>query len=196
MTSLLLGVAAFALFFAYDINSFTRKNRAVHCTFGLGALLLAVSVGLDLWDAWQTGLLSGAGDVALLSGGLLMLGALIYCLFFALPFDQTYVRPDGGRRVYDGGAYALCRHPGILCYFAMSALWGAAALPGRMLLNGTVLSVLNLLYAWFQDRVTFPKTFADYEDYRKRVPFLLPTPASVRMAGRTWRRTYTRGDDR
>jgi hypothetical protein len=52
-------------------------------------------------------------------------------------------------------------------------LWGAAALPAGMLINSLLFSLLNLGYAWFQDRVTFPRTFCDYEEYRKKIPFLL-----------------------
>ena len=53
----------------------------------------------------------------------------------------------------------------------------------RSLLSaGMVFSVLNVLYALFQDRVTFPKTFSDYGEYRKRVPFLIPNKESVLRA--------------
>jgi hypothetical protein len=48
-----------------------------------------------------------------------------------------------------------------------------------------VFSLCNLAYAWFQDCVTFPKTFCDYGDYQQKVPFLIPTRDSVRMAKKT-----------
>ena len=60
-----------------------------------------------------------------------------------------------------------------------------AALPGPLLGHVMVFSLLNLCYAWFQDRITFPKTFCDYEAYRSYVPFLIPTPASIRRAKNT-----------
>ena len=103
-----------------------------------------------------------------------------------LPFSDTYTAPEQGRQVWRSGVYALCRHPGILCFFVMYLFWGLAALPTRLLLQGMVWSLLNLAYAWFQDRVTFPKTFSDYPDYRQEVPFLIPTPASIRRAKETW----------
>ena len=74
----------------------------------------------------------------------------------------------------------------MLCFFAMYLFWGLAALPGHLLEMGMVFSVLNGAYAWFQDRVTFPKTFCDYDSYRKQAPFLLPNPASIRRAKATW----------
>ena len=64
-------------------------------------------------------------------------------------------------------------------------LLGLAALPTDMIGRCLLFSGLNLAYAWFQDRITFPKTFCDYSDYQKQVPFLIPTKASISMARET-----------
>ena len=185
MISLLLGIAAFALYILYDINRFTRKLRFAHAFFLLGTVLLGIATALDVWQAWKAGAFSGALDAVLLIGAVLFFAALIYSLFFALPFKETYTEQEGNDRVYSGGVYALCRHPGILCFFGMYLLLGLAALPSGMIVRSLVFSFLNLLYAWFQDCVTFPKTFCDYSDYQKCVPFLIPTQHSISMARKT-----------
>ena len=119
---------------------------------------------------------------------LLFAAGLVYSLFFAIPFDETYARQSSGRRVCRRGVYALCRHPGILFFFGMYLFLGLAALPSPGLLaRGMFFSALDLGYAWFQDRQTFPKTFCDYPDYRNNVPFLIPTKASFAEACRTLR---------
>ena len=61
--------------------------------------------------------------------------------------------------------------------------------------NGIVFSLLDLAYAWFQDRVTFPKTFCDYEDYQKKVPFLIPTGDCIRLARQTRSRSVSEEDE-
>lgn len=185
MFSLCLGIAAFSLYFLYDINSFLWKHPLPRCFFLMGTGFLGIAAVLDLTAAWQSGAFSGIGDLILIAGSAVCFAALIYCLFFALPFKETYADQTTGNHVYDGGVYALCRHPGILCFFALFLLLGIAALPGSMLRNGMVFSTLNLAYAWFQDRVTFPKTFCDYDAYRHNVPFLIPTKTSARNAWRT-----------
>ena len=185
MISLFLGLTAFVLYFLYDLNSFTRQIRLVHSFFTVGTLLLGSATVLDLWKSWKNDYFTGITDVALLVGAAACFGALIYCLFFALPFQETYAEQNTGRYVYSGGVYGLCRHPGILCFFGMQLFLGLSALPGGMILRGMIFSLLNLLYAYFQDRVTFPKTFCDYGDYQKKVPFLIPTKASIRMAKET-----------
>lgn len=185
MVSAFLGMAAFGLYLVYDINSFKWQRRGPQSFFFLGTCLLGIATGLDLWSAWGSGAFSGVGDILLLAGALVCFAALIYSLFFALPFKETYTEQSDGRRVYSGGVYALCRHPGILCFFGTYLMLGLAALPTPMIVNCVIFSLLNLAYAWFQDRITFPKTFCDYDDYKKNVPFLIPTKNSVSMAYKT-----------
>ena len=195
MTALLLGIAGFLLCFLYDINSFTVRSGLLHCTFGFGTALIAVATALDLRAAWRAGTLSGTLDLLLLLLSAVCFAALIYCLFFALPFHETYTEQSDMRPVYDRGVYALCRHPGILCFFGMFLFAGLAALPCALLAHGMVFSLLNLAYAFFQDRITFPKTFFDYHTYRERVPFLIPTRDSTRLARDTWPRTGGKEDE-
>lgn len=185
MVSLCLGSAAFVLYLVYDINSFTGQRKILRSCFFAGTCLLAAATGMDLWQAWRSGGFSGIMDGCLLAGAALCFAALIYSLFFALPFKETYARQTDGRQVYRCGVYALCRHPGILCFFAVYLLMGLAALPNPMIRNCLIFSVLNLAYAWFQDQITFPRTFCDYDDYKKQVPFLIPTKNSISMACRT-----------
>lgn len=195
MGPLFLGIAGFVLYILYDINSFTRRSRVLHGAFALGTLLLAAATVLDVLETWRLGALRGPADALLLAAAAGCLGALVYSLFFALPFQETYREQETGRHVYDGGVYALCRHPGILCFFGFYLCLGLAALPGRLLVHGMVFSLLDLAYAGFQDRVTFPRTFCDYEAYRKRVPFLIPTGNSIRLARQTWNRSVSEEDE-
>ena len=188
MVSLTLGIGGFLLYLLYDVNSFKYRLRLLHGAFALGTLLVGAATALDLLEAWRLGAFSGPGDAALLLAAGACLAALVYSLFFALPFQETYRQQEQGRHVYDGGVYALCRHPGILCFFGLYLCLGLAALPGGLLAHGLVFSLLDLAYAGFQDRVTFPKTFCDYEAYRKKAPFMIPTGDSIRRARQTWGR--------
>ena len=172
------------LYFLYDINSVSRQYRLPHSFFAVGTVLLGISTALDIADAWNAGAVSGAADWLLLAGAAVCFAALIYCLFFALPFQETYTAQSCRRNVYSGGVYGLCRHPGILCFFGMELMLGLAALPGRMIIRGLIFSALNLLYAYFQDRVSFPKTFCDYREYQTKVPFLLPNRSGIRRFGK------------
>ena len=58
-------------------------------------------------------------------GGFLFLCLLIYTLFFALPFEETYCEENKLRAAYTEGMYGLCRHPGVLWFAgAYLCMWG------------------------------------------------------------------------
>lgn len=191
----LMGFLGFSLYLLYDIDSFVPLWKPLRLGFAAGTALITTATVLQMYTALRLGAISGTWDILLLVLGLAAFAALIYCLFFALPFKATYNDPEQGRRTYTYGVYALCRHPGILCFFAMYLFWGLAALPTNFLWYGMVLSILNLAYALFQDRVTFPKTFCDYSDYCAKVPLLLPTVASFRRAVKTWGYPYEKEEE-
>lgn len=172
--SLALGAWAFGLFLIYDINSFRWRKTFPKILFALGFAMLIAATALDIWSAIAMGAFSGAGDIVLTAIAAIFLGALIYCLFFALPFKETYAKDESGRKVCQTGVYGITRHPGIPMFFGMYLFLGLALLPGGAIINGMVFSALNFGYAVFQDNVTFPQTFCDYGEYKKKVPFMIP----------------------
>ena len=185
--SLVLGVVGFGFCFLYDINSYTIQNRLLSGGFFIGSLFIAAATVIELWHTKKLGGFSGALDIILLIFALLAFICLIYSLFFALPFKETYISQAGDVQVCDKGAYALCRHPGVICFFIFYLFLGLAALPTVFWKNCIVFSFINLLYAWFQDRVTFQKIFDDYADYCERVPFIIPNLQSIQNTGKTWK---------
>lgn len=188
MLTLVLGCLAFVLYFLYDINSVVWHARVLHFGFAAGTALLAAATLLEGLNVFRAGAFGGAVDGVLALLGLFSLAALGYCLFFALPFEETYRRQSVLREAYTGGVYALCRHPGVLCLWGVYLFWGLAALPAAgFLRRGLLFSLLNTVYALFQDRVTFPQTFGNYASYRAQTPFLIPTARSIRRARETLR---------
>lgn len=174
--------AGFGLFFLYDCNSVLWRRKIPKGFFAVGCCLTLGSSAVCLGKAW-----TGAMRWPWLAGGILCAGLTVYALFFALPFEKTYVHPAEKPPVYDRGMYALCRHPGVL-WFCLSWLflglcWDRAQVWGFAL----TASALNIGYVVFQDVWTFPRTFENYRTYQKHVPFLIPTPGSIRRAWETRR---------
>ena len=140
-------------------------------------------------------LLAAAGKVlflisaVFLTAAILFLGLLIYTLFFALPFDETYVKENHERLAYTEGVYALCRHPGVLWfagfYFCLAGFLGSGQAMGAFwgpLLCGTYCTV------FYQDRIVFPETFSNYGAYQQTTPFLIPDRNSTAACIKTWRK--------
>lgn len=183
---IVLGTAAFAAFFAYDIDSVRPVRPWFHRLFVVGCVLLAAATGLLVWNCRAFFTFRGAAPVlGLLT--LVFLGLLVYTLFFALPFSATYLEENAPRKAYTGGVYALCRHPGVLwfagAYLCLAGLLGAP----RAAVFALVMTGWNIVYVLFQDFWTFPKSFVNYEEYRRTTPFLLPTPGSAARCVRTWK---------
>ena len=181
-----LGTAAFAAFFAYDVNSVHPVRPWFHRLFAVGCALLAAATGLLVWNCRAFFAFSGRA-LALGALAAVFLALMVYTLFFALPFSATYLEENAPRKAYTGGMYALCRHPGVLwfagAYLCLGLLLGAP----KAAVFALVMTGLNIAYVLFQDCWTFPKSFVNYEEYRRTTPFLLPTPGSAARCVRTWK---------
>lgn len=180
MWQLVLGTAGFILYFIYDINSIRMKHAFIQKFFALGSILVVASVAAQFWSAWgqcerNRGAMLGFGI-----GALFFVGLLIYTLFFALPFEETYCEENKRRAAYTEGVYALCRHPGVLWFAgAYLCMWGMLG-GWRTGIYVLLMIFWNCLYVIFQDLWTFPRTFFNYREYQQNTPFLIPNGRSIR----------------
>ena len=113
MQQIILGSAGFLLYFIYDINSVRKQNRLLQKFFAAGTILVVLSLFMELWFAWgqcshRIGRMIGFGI-----GAMCFLALLIYTLFFALPFEQTYCEENIYRRyvwcVSSSWSFVVCR---------------------------------------------------------------------------------------
>ena len=107
MWQFILGSAGFLLYFIYDINSIKKKNTFFQKFFAWGTVLVVLSLVMELWLSWgqcqhRIGRIIGFG-----TGALCFLALLIYTLFFALPFEETYCEENKLRAAYTEGVYGL-----------------------------------------------------------------------------------------
>ncbi|HWP79605.1 MAG TPA: hypothetical protein VN446_03095 [Candidatus Acidoferrum sp.] len=172
MRELCFGLSAFCLFVLGDLNALLWKTKMLRPLFFFGCGLLAwatAAISMPLLPsapAWRLALFGGIAACFFI--------LLIYSLFFAIPFKETYISPAGLPKVCRTGMYGLCRHPGLL-WFAGMYLFLYLALPSEQLLLAYLLFTgANYAYVVWQDLCLFPRVFADYGDYKLSVPFLIP----------------------
>lgn len=159
-----LGCFAFALMLLGDINDACFGKKALRLCFPLGLLLLAAAT------ACNVELKKADGAWCLVSAAFFLL--LLYALFGSFSVKDAYVEQGHGRTVCDTGFYGACRHPGVLFFAALYvSLHFALNLPW---LDAAVYSLLNLLLAAVEDIWIFPRSIGGYDDYKKRVPFIIP----------------------
>lgn len=187
MSWIIIGIIAFLLFIIYDVNSLRWQNAFLHKFFAAGFALLAFStIGIfayhqrirENWHMWKI--------IAVLLA-VFFIAALLYTLFFALPFEDTYCTNESAsanepnrRSAYTGGVYALCRHPGVLWFAGFYACLSILAWNNAITGYSCVVTGCNILYILFQDKITFPQTFDNYGDYQKSTPFLIPNRKSIK----------------
>lgn len=183
MKETFFGTIAFILFMVYDLEQAGavshRFHKIIKFFFTIGFLVLVGTTGSLLWKCnisvtdW-----TGKTVLALIFSSLFLV-MLIYTLFFALPFEETYVAQEA-HRTYDKKMYALCRHPGVLWFAGFYICLWLAFGTKPLLVMAIWFSFLNFCYIVLQDCYTFPRIFFDYVDYQKRVPFLIPNGKSLK----------------
>lgn len=176
MNYCIIGAFGYLLFLIYDVNEIKKIHKVLKTTFVLG-IVLQISATIGIFYSNLSNLKLSSYGIAISLFGFYL---LIYSLFFALPFEMTYIKFGERRKVYNRGVYAMSRHPGVLFYIIFFI--------GLSILEPTIITIstyfiwilLNLIYIIFQELWTFPKIFGDYNIYRQSTPFLIPTIKSIK----------------
>jgi protein-S-isoprenylcysteine O-methyltransferase Ste14 len=176
MMTVIGAILPFLMFILYDINSVKWGIAGLRLLFFAGSVLIVINTIAIIVNNYS----EHSVEFLYLAPACLCLLMLMYALFFALPFQETYASGKNPSSLCRTGLYAMCRHPGAL-WFAGFYLFLSLMFPSRGLVLFSVLScACNFLYVAFQDDWSFPRTFSDYRGYKKEVPFLLPTRSSFR----------------
>lgn len=181
-----LGVFGFLLALFFD---HPRVERVRWAKLTIGVLVFTTLgyavVAAALYPSRFTfpSIVSATGWV--LAGIFLILFA--YSAFIEIPFRQAYLGTHNRARVVNTGTYAMTRHPGVL-WAALALVFLVLATGSKVLLVATPVWILmDLAWAYIEDRFYFPTTLAGYVDYRKEVPMFIPTLSSFRKAARAIR---------
>lgn len=177
------GIIGFIFFILFDLNKIYWKSRIWNLSFVLGSIFLAFSTLYSVFQSDLSALIAHFGILHLLKLVCLILSgaALVYALFFALPFENTYVESEELPLV-SKGLYGTCRHPGfwmfVLFYMFLAAFFGSI----QLVYCFGVYNFCNFVYIVLQDTYIFPKYIKGYNEYKKVVPFLVPTRKSIQKA--------------
>ena len=182
---LIPGVLGFAACCLFDINKIKWQSKKLNLCFVFGILCILFSTvcGVLQSDLSQFSWPFSTRQLLCLVGCLASAAGLVYTLFFALPFEDTYMESES-LPLMDRGVYGLCRHPGFwmlaLVYLFLWFFFSSDSLKICFLLY----TACNFIYVWVQDAYIFPQYIRGYDEYKKNVPFLIPTKKSFKKAFR------------
>jgi protein-S-isoprenylcysteine O-methyltransferase Ste14 len=183
MKYVITGCVAFAVVGLFDLAALKRipylkqvVGLAGSLSFGY-CLVMVVLHGARLP---MPGWLAYAGWLLLIPSIFL----LVYSLFLEIPFQQTYAADGVGEKLVKTGTYALVRHPGVLWFGSLLFSLVIVSRSRLLLIAAPTWLLMDVLYAWVQDRFLFGRMFPGYAEYREETPMLIPTRRSVL---RCWR---------
>lgn len=103
---------------------------------------------------------------------------LVSSLFLEIQLAEG---PDGERPLYTRGTYALVRHPGVLWLALLQVSLALAIQSEALLVAAPFWTAANVALVAAEDRIFFPRLFGNaYRQYRRNVPFLIPTRFSIK----------------
>ncbi|MCM1566104.1 MAG: hypothetical protein NC238_09210 [Dehalobacter sp.] len=180
MIFILTGCLAFAFFYIFDLNKTRFFKKSLNISFAAGIFLLAISTAGILLGNYQAE--EVVFSLKLLFGALSTASFLMlfYTMFSALPFAVTYAEAGRKNSVVDGGMYALCRHPGVIWFFFFYLFLWLASGRTMMMWAGLIWTIMDIILVYVEDRWFFPAAFNGYDQYKSKVPFLIPNPASIK----------------
>ncbi len=181
-----IGVLGFLVAYLFDVFSLKRMPRAKQGAgivavglIGYATLMVCLKSERLVLPAWLTWL-----GWALLS---VAFSLLVYSLFINLPFRKTYVMSGVGDELIRTRTYALVRHPGVIWYALLLISLILVSQSKGLLIASPIWFLIDVLHVIIQDKFFFGKMFADYEDYRRETPMLIPNRKSITACLRTLR---------
>ena len=172
---LIPGILGFVFCCLFDINKIRWQSSKLNISFVLGMLLILFSTACCILQSdfskisWPLSLV----QFLYIAGFILSSVGLVYTLFFALPFGDTYMESDS-ILVIDHGVYGICRHPGFwMLTFVYLFLWLFFD-SQSMQMCFILYTACNFIYILIQDKYIFPQYIKGYDEYKKSVPFLIP----------------------
>lgn len=180
MTQILFGIFAFFILTMFDYNKLKMLHPLFNGLFAVGVLLLIYSTYRIL--SGDSVLFSFTGFPILWFVSILGLMEMLYALFFALPFNKTYVKTAKQSQIISSGLYGLCRHPGVWGFFIFYFFAALATGNGTLLMAAGVWTLMDILHVWIQDSLFFVKTLEGYSAYKTTTPFLFFGTKEIRRA--------------
>ena len=171
----------FILLILFDFSKLFFENKTVNSLFPAGLFCIGFGV---YREAVRNRGLTGAvltlwREPFWLAVLIISVVFLIKTTFISVSFEDTYIK-TGKKPLCDRGLYGICRHPGF--WFMLTASFAfAMAFSTWHVTNAMIkINVLNFLYIVMQDMYFFPKYIEGYEEYKKRVGFLIPKTRKIR----------------
>ncbi|TVR54526.1 MAG: hypothetical protein EA426_16865 [Spirochaetaceae bacterium] len=169
-TIILLSGIGFSILLVGDLLQLLKRPRGAFPIVIIGYIVILLSLFF---------LVVGAGTPAVSPFGIgvaaLASTPAVFLLWRSLFAEvKSSGSSSGTRRVTSTGTYSICRHPGFLWLTWLLVILVLVYRTPTVAMGVAWITALNLALVKIEDAFIFPRIFSDYEDYKRRVAFLLP----------------------
>jgi protein-S-isoprenylcysteine O-methyltransferase Ste14 len=163
-------------------------ERSTYVLLSSVVLLLVIGawrpIPVEIWHIDQPLTVAGIGSIGLIGAGLIVWAAARIGASELLGLRQVHLYAQGKPYVplpfQTPGPYRWVRHP--LMVGTLLALWATPRMTASHLLFTGGLSVYILIGIHLEERDLVRLYSNEYEDYRRRVPMLIPLPTKMSQA--------------
>ncbi len=159
MLNIVVAVLPFVMFILYDVNSVKWEIAVFRKLFLIGVVLIIINTIVIIINNYTL----YSAEIVYAAPALLCLCMLIYSLFFALPFQDTYTAGKNPSNLCKTGIYAMCRHPGAPLVRRVLPVLSLSFPYGELAVFSFVSCMSNSLFMSPSRTIgVFPRTFSDY----------------------------------
>ncbi len=178
MIYILIGCLAFIIGHTGDIVAIKKTQWMKPAVWFTGSALFVYSLAmlsiqsntlmLPVWTVWLGWIIF-----------IISVAPFIYSLFINLPFGKTYVTAGIGDKLIRNRLYSLMRHPGVIFFILFLISLVLISHSYILLLATPIFIILDIILVVIQDKIFFVRMFAEYREYQKTTPMLLPNRQSI-----------------
>ena len=176
MLYILFSTLAFLSLLISDYYQISQK-RIIVVPFAMagytGIVLVIAAMGIRFWVPTDSVALMVVRCILVI----LSLGSLVYILFMEIPLSPQF-RQTRERLVVSAGTYSLVRHPAFYPFILLLVSLSFPTWKREYIFLSLYLILLDFLLILIEDKFIFPEIFANYNTYKKKVPFLFPGKAT------------------
>jgi protein-S-isoprenylcysteine O-methyltransferase Ste14 len=177
MYSLLFCTLGFACLFLFDLFQIQhRKSLSRICSI-IGYMHIAAGIFL-LIVSYKISPISSLILLLKLTGAVLFFSLLIYSVFIEIRLRSPDYRSHT-RKAIDTGTYGLVRHPGFVWFVLLMLVLISIYRDPKFTYKALIITAMNFTLILIEDLLLFPKLFINYNDYKMKVPFIIPRLRSI-----------------
>ena len=177
MWSILPCATGFFFLFLFDLFQIRQRHILSRICSIVGYIQIVSGFAL-LLVSYKIGSISSLFLFLQVVGAVCFFALLVYSVFIEIGLQSPYSEYKE-RMAVDTGTYGLVRHPGFIWFFLLMLVLISVYRNVQFTFIALSITFMNFVLVLIEDLFLFPKLFVNYNDYKRKVPFIIPRLSSI-----------------